>query len=126
MAKKIVKRLNMRSTIRYKNNSSKWIERSRTCNIMLNRRTRNTYGAGETVSVSRCRRVAEEVVNVGEEVVVWEVVVSVRVAEEASSRAVALPKNLIAPLPYRITRGGVPEAYCPVPRCTPWHGMEKS
>ena len=37
-----------------------------------------------------------------------------------------LPKNLIASLPYKIARDGVPEAYCPVPRCTPRHGMEKS
>jgi hypothetical protein len=34
------------------------------------------------------------------------------------------PKNLIAPHPYRFTRGGVPEAYCVV-RCTPEEGMEK-
>ena len=45
---------------------------------------------------------------------------------DASSRASALPKNLIAPLPYRITRGGVPEAYCPFQRCTPEDGMEKT
>ena len=36
---------------------------------------------------------------VGEEVVVGKVVA-------VSSRVSALPKNLIAPLPYRITRGG--------------------
>jgi hypothetical protein len=36
-----------------------------------------------------------------------------------------LPKNLIAPHPYRFTRGGVPEAYCPIVRCTPEEGMEK-
>jgi hypothetical protein len=42
-----------------------------------------------------------------------------------SSRAEALPKNLIAPHPYRFTRGGVPEAYCPIVRCTPEEGMEK-
>jgi hypothetical protein len=41
------------------------------------------------------------------------------------SRAKALPKNLIAPHPYRFTRGGVPEAYCPVVRCTLEEGMEK-
>ena len=45
---------------------------------------------------------------VREEIVVGEVVVVV-----ASSRASALPKNLIAPLPYRIMRGGVSEACCP-------------
>ena len=36
-----------------------------------------------------------------------------------SSHRSVLPKNLIAPLPYRITRGGVPEACCPFSRCTP-------
>src|SRR3954469_25289426 len=35
-------------------------------------------------------------------------------------------KNLIAPHPYRFTRGGVPEAYCPDLRCTPQAGMEKT
>jgi hypothetical protein len=39
--------------------------------------------------------------------------------------AEALPKNLIAPHPYRFTRCGVPEAYYPVVRCTPKEGMEK-
>src|SRR5664279_5582708 len=81
---------------------------------------------GRTVRVGGGRHVAEEVVDVGEEVVVREVVIAVRDGEEVSSRAAALPKNLIAPRPYRIARGGIPEAYCPVPRCTPWHGMEKS
>ena len=47
--------------------------------------------------------VEDKVAEVGEEVVVHEVIA-------ASSCASALPKNLIAPLPYRITRGGVPEA----------------
>ena len=70
--------------------------------------------------------VAEDVVDVGEVVVVGEEVVGIHVDKEVSSRAAALPKNLIAPLPYRITRGGVPEAYWPVPRCTPQNGMEKS
>jgi hypothetical protein len=42
-----------------------------------------------------------------------------------SSRAKAIPKNLIAPHPYRLTRGGVLEAYCPVVWCTPEEGMEK-
>jgi hypothetical protein len=36
-----------------------------------------------------------------------------------------LRKNLIAPHPYMFTRGGVPEAYCPIVRCTPEEGMEK-
>ena len=52
--------------------------------------------------------VEDEVAEVGEEVVVREVVA-------ASSRASALPKNLIAPLPYRITRGGVPGPAVPSP-----------
>ena len=63
--------------------------------------------------------VEDEVAEVGEEVVVREVVA-------ANSRASALPKNLIAPLPYRITRGGVPEACCPFSRCTLEGGMEKT
>jgi hypothetical protein len=32
---------------------------------------------------------------------------------------------LIAPHPYRFTRGGVLKAYYPVVRCTPEEGMEK-
>ena len=60
------------------------------------------------------QQLEDEVAEVGEEVVA------------ASSRASALPKNLIAPLPYRITRGGVPEACCPFSRCTPKGGMEKT
>ena len=63
--------------------------------------------------------VEDEVAEVGEEVVVHEVVA-------ASSHASALPKNLIAPLPYRITRGRVPEACCPFSQCTPKGGMEKT
>ena len=63
--------------------------------------------------------VEDEVAEVGEEVVVREVVA-------ASSRASALPKNLNDPLPYRITRGGVPEACYPFSRCTPNGGMEKT
>lgn len=62
-----------------------------------------------------------ETADVREEVVVGEVVVVA-----VSSRASALPKNLIAPLPYRITRGGVSEACCPFLRCTPEEGMEKT
>ena len=72
------------------------------------------------------RHVAKQGVDVGEVVVVGEEVVGVRVDEEASSRAVALPKNLIALLPYRTRRGGVSEAYCPVLRCTPQGGMGKT
>ena len=63
--------------------------------------------------------VEDEVAEVGEEVVVGEVVA-------ASSRASALPKNLIALLPYRITRRGILEACCPFSRCTPEGGMEKT
>ena len=63
--------------------------------------------------------VEDEVAEVGEEVIVCEVVT-------ASSRVSALPKNLITPLPYRITRGRVPEACCPFSQCTPKGGMEKT
>ena len=72
------------------------------------------------------RHVTEQSVDVGKVVVVGEEVVGVRVDEESSSRAVALPKNLIALLPYRTRRGGVPESYCPVLRCTPQGGMGKT
>jgi hypothetical protein len=64
-----------------------------------------------------------EAADVREEVLIGEGVVGRR--DAVSSRAEALPKNLIAPHPYRFTRGGVPEAYCPVVRCTPEEGMEK-
>jgi hypothetical protein len=66
----------------------------------------------------------EEVFDVREEFIVGEGVVDVR--DEASSRAKALPKNLIALLPYRTRRSGVSEAYCPGSRCTPQDGMEKN
>jgi hypothetical protein len=64
-----------------------------------------------------------EATDVREEVLVGEGVVGRH--DAVSSRAEALPKNLIAPQPYRFTRGGVPEAYCPVVRCMPEEGMEK-
>jgi hypothetical protein len=64
-----------------------------------------------------------EAADVRKEVLVGEGVIGRR--DVVSSRAEALPKNLIAPHPYRFTRGGVPEAYCPVVRCTPEEGMEK-
>jgi hypothetical protein len=64
-----------------------------------------------------------EAADVREEVLVGEGVVGRR--DAVSSRAEALPKNLIAPHPYRFTRGGVLEAYCPIVRCTPEEGMEK-
>jgi hypothetical protein len=61
--------------------------------------------------------------DVREEVLVGEGVVGRR--DAVSSRAEALPKNLIAPHPYRFRRGGVLKAYCPVVRCTPEEEMEK-
>ena len=50
--------------------------------------------------------VEDEVAEVREEVVVRKVIA-------ASSRASALPKNPIAPLPYRITKGGVRRTVVP-------------
>jgi hypothetical protein len=64
-----------------------------------------------------------EAADVQEEVLVGEGVIGR--CDAISSRAEALPKNMIAPHPYRFTRGEVPEAYCPVVRCTPEEGMEK-
>jgi hypothetical protein len=64
-----------------------------------------------------------EAADVRELVLVGEGVIGQR--DTVSSRAEALPKNLIAPHPYRFTRGRVPEAYCPIVRCTPEEGMEK-
>jgi hypothetical protein len=61
--------------------------------------------------------------DVREEVFVGEGVIDRR--DAVSSHAETLPKNLIAPHPYSFTRGGVPEAYCPVIQCTPEEGMEK-
>ena len=76
--------------------------------------------SSRSVGVLVVRHVVDEEVNdVGEEVVVGEVL-------DASNHASALPKNLIAPLPYRITRDGVPEAYYPLNRCTPEDGTEKT
>jgi hypothetical protein len=53
---------------------------------------------------------------VGKEVVVGEdvLLVGIRDEELVSSCACALPKNLIASLPYRIARDGSLEAYCTV------------
>ena len=76
--------------------------------------------------------VVEESVDVGEVVVVGEDLLDVSVREEVrdgetvSSRAAALPKNLIALLPYRTRRSAVPEAYYPVSRCKPQDGMGKT
>jgi len=68
------------------------------------------------VRCSGCGAAVVDVAHVvdGEASDVWEEVgVGEVVVVAASSRASALPKNLIAPLPYRISRGGVPEACCP-------------
>jgi hypothetical protein len=55
--------------------------------------------------------VAEEFCDVEKEVVDGEELIGVRVGEEAGSRVVAFPKNLISLLPYRIRRSRVPKAY---------------
>jgi hypothetical protein len=44
----------------------------------------------------------------------------------SSSRAQVLPNNLIAPHPYRSTRGRVSDAYCPVGMCTLKDGIRKT
>ena len=83
--------------------------RNKICSMISNRKARITLGkcsGSRTTGVVVVHVADGEVADVGEEVVVGEVVA-------ASSRASALPKNLIAHLPYRIMRGGVPEAYCP-------------
>ena len=93
------------------------------------RRRCHTVGVGVDVLA---HVVVEEIVDVGEEVVVGEDLLGVGVREDVrdeeavSSRAAALPKNLIALLPYRTRRSGVPEAYCPGSRCTPQDGMGKT
>ena len=87
----------------------------------------STVDVGVDVSTVLAHVVVEESVDVGEVVVVGEDLLGVGVREEAvSSRAAALPKNLIALLPYRTRRSGVPEAYCPGSRCTPQDGMGKT
>jgi hypothetical protein len=50
-----------------------------------------------------------EAADVLEELLIGEGVVGRR--DAVSSRAEVLPKNLIAPHPYRFMRGGVPKAY---------------
>ena len=93
------------------------------------RRRCHTVGVGVDVLA---HVVVEEIVDVGEEVVVGEDLLGVGVREDVrdeeavSSRAAALPKNLIALLPYRTRRSAVPEAYCPGSRCTPQDGMGKT
>src|SRR5438128_8219553 len=84
----------------------------------------------ETIDVREEVIVGEEVLHqiyvADEETIDVEVVRQIGVVREASSRVRTLPKNLIAPLPYRITRGEISEAYYPVSRCTPEDGMERS
>jgi hypothetical protein len=81
-------------------------------------------GVGIRVGTSIVGHVVDvEGTDIWEEVLVGEGVIGRR--DAVSSRAEALPKNLIAPHPYRFTRGRVPEAYCPIVRCTPEEGMEK-
>ena len=66
-------------------------------------------------------------INVGKEVIVREVVVRevVVVATMEEDPAVALTKNLIASLPYRIARCRALEACCLMSRCTRRSEMEK-
>jgi hypothetical protein len=88
------------------------------------RRIHVRVGVGVGVGTSVVSHVVDvEAADVREEVFVGEGVVGRR--DVVSSRAEVLPKNLIAPHPYRFTRGGVLEAYCPIVRCTPEEGMEK-
>jgi hypothetical protein len=60
------------------------------------------------------RHVAEDVVGVRKKVIIGEdvLLMGIRDEELVSSRACALPKNLIASLPYRIARDESLEAYC--------------
>jgi hypothetical protein len=76
---------------------------------------------GTSVTVSHVFDI--EVADVWKEVLFGEGVVGRR--DGISSCAEALPKNLIAPHPYRFTRGGVSEAYCPVVWCMLKEGIEK-
>jgi hypothetical protein len=81
-------------------------------------------GVGVCVGTSIVGHVVDvEGADIREEVLVGEGVVGR--CDAVSSRAEALPKNLIAPHPYRFTRGEVPEAYYPIVWCTPEEGMEK-
>jgi hypothetical protein len=81
-------------------------------------------GVGVHVGTSIVGHVVDvEGADIREEVLVGEGVVGR--CDAVSSRAEALSKNLIAPHPYRFTRGGVLEAYCPVVWCTPEERMEK-
>ena len=113
-------KLIMRTSIVDEQITSRAHTRNMNSTTISNMKDRITYSGSSTAGVDVVAHVVEdEVAEVGEEVVVREVVA-------ASSRASALPKNLIAPLPYRITRGGVPEACCPFSRCTPKGGMEKT
>ncbi|EMS59618.1 Kinesin-related protein 11 [Triticum urartu] len=82
--------------------------------------------ASRAKCVSNCAQV-NEVINVGKEVIVREVVVRevVVVATMEEDPAVALTKNLIASLPYRIARCRASEACCLMSRCTRRSEMEK-
>jgi hypothetical protein len=67
--------------------------------------------------------IIEDLVDVGEEVVVRKVSpfsLGIRV-EEASSHAVALAKNLIALLPWKTRKDKVYKAYCPTHAARWWH-----
>ena len=65
------------------------------------------YSGSRTVVVDVVTHVVdEEVTEVGEEAVVEEVIAG-------SSHRSVLPINLIAPLPYRITKGGVQSTAAP-------------
>ena len=115
-------KLIMQTSIADEHITSRAHTRNMNSTTISNRKDRITYGAAGAApsaltlsSMSSRMRLPRS----GKEVVGREVVA-------ASSRASALPKNLIAPLPYRITRGGVPEACCPFSRCTPKGGMEKT
>ena len=115
-------KLIMRTSIVDEHIESRRQTRNMNSTTISNRKVRITYGAAGAAPPALmfvAHVVEDEVAEVGEEVIVREVVAT-------SSRASALPKNLIAPLLYRITRGGVSEACCPFSWCTPKGGMEKT
>jgi hypothetical protein len=69
------------------------------------------YAGSPQTPTAHVPHVIEEVVDVREEFVVGEGITDV--CDEASSRARALPKNLIALLSYTIRSSAVLEDYCP-------------
>ena len=85
----------------------------------------NSIGVGVDVVTGH---VVEEVVDVGEEVIVGKVVVGVRGVrdEEVSCRAERSPKTLSPFSRTGLESGGVSEAYCPDQRCTLQAGMGKN